>query len=98
MKRINVAGIKLHQLQERGLIPENLKLVGELPPSYSIHIITGESTSIIACADGFGGGVAWARLDFIPKIIGKETPIDQEEIKFLQKNYPTLVEAIYNLV
>lgn len=99
LKRTNVTGIKIYQLEERKVIPSNLKWNGEIPPSYFISLVENpdKDDCIIVCADGFGGGMSWARLDKKPNLIGKELDISEEEKQFLKLRYPTLYEAITNL-
>ena len=99
MKRINIHGMKIHQIVERGNLPHNIKWNGNLPPSYFISLLVDEKNkdkSIIICADGFGGGIAWATLDFIPKLIGGELEVNKDEMDYLKSKYPILYEAINN--
>jgi len=94
MIKTNIQGIRISQLQERGKLPYDIKWSGELPPSYFISLIKKDNKTLVVCADGFGGGMAWAivpqKLDFI----GKEIEIDKEELDFVRRNYPSLYETL----
>ena len=99
MKRINVAGIKWDVLEEQGKVPSGLKWVGNIPSSYSIHLMKNQdkSKTIVALSDAFGGQVAYAHYDGDIDLKGSETAMDAEEQKFLRSHYPILLSAITSL-
>lgn len=98
MKRINVSGLKVHQMQERGILPAQINWVGTVPPSYSLHFLTKpeKKETIIVASDGFGGTIAWARIPQQIEVVGGEMEIDNNEKQYLQERYPALLEAINN--
>lgn len=100
IKRVSVVGIKIHQLQERGKIPGDIKWVGTIPPSYSLSFVTNtdnQDETLIVVSDGFGGGIAWARVMQAVDIIGKELEITRDEKDYLREKYPSLATAIESL-
>ena len=100
MKRINITGIKIERLVENGKVPRDLKWVGEIPSSYSIHLIKNddETKTIIALSDAFGGQISWAMYDGNIDLKGSELEFgDKDELDFLSKNYPVLLSAIKQL-
>lgn len=100
IKHIWISGLKISLIEERHPIFRNLKWIGNLPISYSVHVFENKNNDggIIACSDAFGGSVAWAKYSGKNPLIGKEfTDFDNEEISFLKNRYPAFLEAINNL-
>lgn len=101
-KHIWIAGIKINQLVENSnhAYLNNLKWVGEIPSSYSIHIFENENNTagVIACSDAFGGRVAWARYTGENTVKGAEfEQFDSQERDFLNRKYPEFLKAIDEL-
>ena len=96
-----IAGMKVEQLVEFGILPHNLNWNGAFPPSYSVLIFSNGTKSVIAVSDAFGGRTSFAIFDGVVNTAteSQEVPsfLDAEERVFLKEKNPALLSAIENL-